>query len=188
MEKSDGGREEGTREKKELETHASRVSSNSLCESLRTLVDDDVPPSGETRLTGIDDLGRIVLLHELGDDGLLGESRRSRLSEDGGSVDGDVSEVGEELLSSVLGGDELEEIGSIVDELLRRRRGIRASSTRGSWEEEEMDGRRTVVQVCPETKTSWVRSRKRKGMLVFERERGTGQRELRRREEGSSSP
>lgn len=40
----------------------------------------------------------------------------SRLSLDGGTVDDEVSEVSEELLSTVLRGDELEELGSVVDE------------------------------------------------------------------------
>ena len=45
------------------------------------------------------------------------ESGLARLSLDSRAVDDKVSEVGEELLSTVLRGDELEELRSVVDEL-----------------------------------------------------------------------
>jgi hypothetical protein len=137
----------------------SRVVTNSLGESFGSLLLDDVTPSDSAGHRGVDRLGVVLGIDESGDGDLVEESGLSNLSLDARAVDDEVSEVGEDLLSSVLTRDEVEERRSVVDELGRRRS---ASSSRPSTL-----AQLTVVQVSPATNVSWERTRKRKGMLVL---------------------
>lgn len=95
----------------------SRVVANGLGESLGSLLLDDVTPSSEAGLGGVERLGLVLGVDEGGDGDVLEESGLSNLSLDRRSVDDEVSKVGEDLLSSVLTRDEVEEGGGVVDEL-----------------------------------------------------------------------
>lgn len=138
----------------------SRVVADGLGESLGSLLLDDVTPSSEAGLGGVERLGLVLGVDEGGDGDVLEESRLSDLSLDRRSVDDEVSEVGEDLLGSVLTRDEVEKGGSVVDEL----RSGRSVDVLGL---SSQIARLTVVHVSPATNVSCERTRKRKGMLVL---------------------
>jgi hypothetical protein len=95
-------------------TYTTLVASNGLGKCLWTLVDNDVSPTFLTWDRRVDGLAGIV--DNDWEQGLGLETWFTLLTLDGRAVDGDISEVGEELLSSVLGCDELEQLGCVVDE------------------------------------------------------------------------
>lgn len=90
-----------------------RVLAYSLCECLRTMLDDDVPPTLLARQRGVE--GRtivgILAVLELGDDDVILEAWLADLSLDGAAVDSEVAKVGEQLLSTVLTLHKLEQVG-----------------------------------------------------------------------------
>jgi hypothetical protein len=93
---------------------SSLVLADSLGESLRSLLDQDVSPSSLARNGDIDLLsGGIV---ESGEDDVTLELGLSDLSLDGRSVDSNVSEISKKLLSTVLGLHQREERRSVIDE------------------------------------------------------------------------
>lgn len=89
---------------------------HSLCETFGTLLLDDVPPSSLARSARIESLGLILGVDKSGNRDFLMKSRLSLLTLDRRSVDDEVSEVTEKLLGTILGSDEVEKFGSIVDE------------------------------------------------------------------------
>lgn len=97
------------RGKKRTHDEDSGVVTNCLGESSRTLLLDDVPPSNGTRGRSVENLGFVLGVDKSRDRDLLLETGLSSLSLDGRTVDDKVSEVGEELLSSVLTGDKVEQ-------------------------------------------------------------------------------
>lgn len=84
------------------------VVSNSLGESLGTLVDDDVPPALLAWNGSVDTFGGVCVVGDDGDERFGSETGFAGLTLDRGSVDSEVAQVPEQLLSSVLGPDELE--------------------------------------------------------------------------------
>jgi hypothetical protein len=106
-----------SREKEKL-THNenSRVFPDSLGETFRSLLLDDVPPSGLTGSARVESLRFILGVDESRNRDFLVKSGFSLLTLDRRAVDDEVSEVTEKLLSTVLGSDEVEEFGSVVDE------------------------------------------------------------------------
>jgi len=79
------------------------------------------------------------------------------LALDGAAINGDISEVCEELLSTVLRLHKFEQLRCIVDEL----DGFQQRDN--SYLQQAL----TVVQVFPAMKTSCVSKRKRKGIFVY---------------------
>jgi hypothetical protein len=78
------------------------------------------------------------------------------LAFDRATVDGEITEVRKQFLGPVLALYQFEELGGIVDELLRGLRNGNAKITVLI----------TVVQVLPPMKTSWVKRRNKNGMFV----------------------
>jgi hypothetical protein len=78
------------------------------------------------------------------------------LAFDRATVDGEITEVRKQFLGPVLALYQFEELGGIVDELLRGLRNGNAKITVLV----------TVVQVLPPMKTSWVKRRNKNGMFV----------------------
>jgi hypothetical protein len=93
---------------------ASLVSANRLCESFGTILKDDVPPSLSARYGGVDLLAVVVVDGRNGDNAL--ELGLADLALDLAAVDSKVTEICEKLLSTVLGADQVEESGGVVDE------------------------------------------------------------------------
>lgn len=92
----------------------SLVCANGLGEGLGALLDEDLAPALGAGLGDVD-LGSVGV-EELGHDDLALELGLADLALDAGAVDGDVAEVGEQLLGAVLGADEVEELGRVIDE------------------------------------------------------------------------
>lgn len=92
----------------------SLVGADSLGKGLGALLDKNVSPAGLARLADIDD--GTVLARNVGNDDLALELRLAHLALDGRAVDGDVTEVGQQLLGSVLAANEVEQLRSVVDE------------------------------------------------------------------------
>lgn len=92
----------------------SLVRANGLGEGLGALLDEDLAPALGGGLGDIDLLTSFV--EEVGHDDLALELGLADLALDAGAVDGDVAEVGEQLLGTVLGADQVEELGSVIDE------------------------------------------------------------------------
>ena len=90
------------------------VVADSLCECLRTLLLDDVAPSLLARLGDIN-LGA-VRADDIGDDDLALEFGLPDLALDAAPVDGNVSEVRQELLGTVLAADQVEQLRGVIDE------------------------------------------------------------------------
>ena len=122
-----------------------RVLAHGLGECLGTLLDDDVAPADLAREGRVERraLG-VFAVDKFGDVDLVPEAGFAGLALDRGAVDGEVSEVSEELLSTVLALNELEPLGSIVDEL----EGVSGDALVRFILE------LTVVQVLPPMKTS----------------------------------
>ena len=91
------------------------VVTHSLCEASRSLLQDDVPPSGLTGYRSVEGLARVLGVGKLGDGDLLMQTRLSALTLDGRTVDGKVSKVSQQLLRSVLTGNQFEEVRGVVD-------------------------------------------------------------------------
>ena len=95
-----------------------RIRTNGFGEGLGTFLDNDVTP---TKLAGEGCIQRrpfgVFAALEFGNNNLVLETRFSLLTFDGAAVDSEVSEVGEQFLCTVLALDELEKLGSIIDEL-----------------------------------------------------------------------
>jgi hypothetical protein len=94
----------------------SLIVSHGLGESSGSLLLDDVPPTDLAGNRGVQNLARVLGIGQLGNGNFFGQTGLSALPLDGRSVDGQVPKVGQELLSSVLTGDEFEQVGSVVDE------------------------------------------------------------------------
>jgi hypothetical protein len=92
------------------------VGSNGLGECLGSFVDDDVSPSLGAWHAGVDDLRRVHIVPDLWNDCLGLETGLTGLTLDRGAVDGQISEVAKQFLSSVLRSDQLEELWSVIDE------------------------------------------------------------------------
>ena len=94
------------------------VLADGLGEGLGAVLDDDVAPADFAREGGVGggSVG-VRAVDELGNDDLFPEARFSLLTFDRGTVDGEVSEVTEELLGTVLALNELEQLRSVVNEL-----------------------------------------------------------------------
>ena len=92
----------------------SLVRANGLGEGLGTLLDEDLAPTLGGRLGDVDLLAGTV--QEVGHDDLTLELGLADLALDAGAVDGDVAEVGEQLLGTVLGANQIEELGSVINE------------------------------------------------------------------------
>lgn len=99
-----------------VHNQTTRVRTNSLGECFGAFVDDNVPPTFLTRLAGVQFLGRVLSILQRGNSGFVLETGLTVLTLDGTAVDSEVTKVGQKLGSSVLTGDQLEEIGSIIDE------------------------------------------------------------------------
>lgn len=93
---------------------ASLVGTNSLCESLRTVLENDIPPTFGARGGCVDLLAAVVVNGRDGDNAL--ELGLADLALDLATIDSEVTKVCEELLSTVLGADQVEESGCVVDE------------------------------------------------------------------------
>jgi hypothetical protein len=94
------------------------VLTHGLGERLGTLLDDDVTPADGAWLRCVERRAcRVVAVLERWDDDVGFEARLAGLTLDGAAVDGQIAEVGKELLRAVLALDELEEVGGIIDEL-----------------------------------------------------------------------
>lgn len=93
---------------------AALVLADSLGKALGTLFEEDVSPAFLGRLRGID-LGTVGS-EDLGHDDLALEFGLSNLSLDGAAVDGNVSEVGKQLLASVLAAEQVKQLRSVIDE------------------------------------------------------------------------
>ena len=98
------------------------VLADSLRERFRAVFHDDVAPADFAREGGVGggSVG-VRAVDKLGDDDLFPEARFSLLTFDRGTVDREVSEVAEELLSTVLALNELEQLRSVVNELRHNR-------------------------------------------------------------------
>lgn len=94
----------------------SLVSPDGFCECLGTFIDDNVSPTVLAWSRSINDLGGVGIVGNGRDQSLGLESRFSHLTLDGRSIDRQVSKVSEQLLSSVLGLDKLEQLRGVVDE------------------------------------------------------------------------
>jgi hypothetical protein len=92
----------------ECGTYTTLVASDSLCKGLRTLIDDNVPPTILAWLAGIDDLARIIVVSNDRNHRFCLQTRLSCLTHNRRSIDSNISEVSEQFLSSVLGLNELE--------------------------------------------------------------------------------
>lgn len=90
------------------------VLADSLGEGLGALLKDDVSPSLLVRVASIDLLASRV--DELRDSDLTLELGLANLALDAAAVDGNVAEVGQQLLGTVLAANEVEELRSVVDE------------------------------------------------------------------------
>jgi len=112
------------------------VLADGLGEAFGTLLLDDVPPSGLARLGGVERLGLVLRVDEGRNGDLLVNADVAGLTLDRRTVNGEVSEVGEELLGAVLRLDEVEELGGVVDE---RRPGV-AFDIGGVGEDAEEEG------------------------------------------------
>lgn len=99
-----------------IHDQTTRVCSNSLGECFGPFVDDNVSPTFLTRLAGVQLLRRVFSILQGGNSGFVLETRLSVLALDGTTVNREVTEVGQKLGSSVLTCDQLEEIGSVIDE------------------------------------------------------------------------
>lgn len=94
-------------------TYTTLVVPNSLGEGLGALFNDNVPPTGQARLAGVN--GVTLSVHNRGNHSISLETRLAHLTLDGGSVNSKVTEVGEKLLGSVLRVNKLEEFRGVVD-------------------------------------------------------------------------
>jgi hypothetical protein len=93
---------------------AALVLANSLGEGLGALLKDDLPP---TLLAGLADVNLLAGgVEEFRRNDLALELGLANLALDGAAVDGNVCEVGQQLLSAVLAADEVEQLRGIVDE------------------------------------------------------------------------
>ena len=90
------------------------VLTDGLGESLRTLLEEDVPPALLAWLGGVDLVSAVVGEGRDGDHAL--ELGLANLTLDLAAVDSKITEVGKELLSTVLGADEIEKRRCVVDE------------------------------------------------------------------------
>ena len=97
------------------------VFTDGLGESLGTVFDDDVTPSLLTRNRAIEGgtVGVVAVL-EGGNNDLILETGFTLLTSNGTAVDGEITEVSEQLLRAVLALYELEKVGRVVDKLLNR--------------------------------------------------------------------
>jgi hypothetical protein len=95
---------------------ASGILANSLGERLWSLLDDDVPPALSARLSRVERRTVRVLALERWDDDLIGQAGLAGLTLDRAAVDGDITEVREDLLGTVLALNEAEEVRRVVDE------------------------------------------------------------------------
>lgn len=95
-------------------THTALVSPDGLGKRFRALVLDDVPPTLGAGLTRVDDLTLVILDRRYKSVSL--ETGFASLTGDGRSVDGHITEVSEQLLRSVLGPNESEQLGCVIDE------------------------------------------------------------------------
>jgi hypothetical protein len=93
-----------------VHNEATLVLANSLGKCFRALFNDDVPPASFARHGCIDYLALVV--NDLRDDDVPFEFRLSNLSLDLATVDSEVSEVGEQLLSTVGAANEREKLRS----------------------------------------------------------------------------
>ena len=135
-----------------------RVLANGLRECLGALLDDDVTPSKLAR-EGRVEWGSIGVLavRKLGNDDLVFQARLALLTLDRRAIDGQVSEVSEQLLRTVLALDQLEKLGGVIDELQYVCEHVI---------QVDILVKPTVVHVLPPMKTSWVSKRNKNGMLV----------------------
>ncbi len=92
----------------------SLVLANGLGKGLGALLDDDVSPALLARLADVD-LGTIRS-DDLRNDDVALKLGLTNLTLDGAAVDGNVAEVGEQLLASVLAAKEIKERRGVVDE------------------------------------------------------------------------
>ena len=94
------------------------IFTNGLCKCLGDMFDDDISPPDSARRGSVEGSSvGILAVGELGDLDLCPETRFALLTLDRASVDGKVSKVCQELLSTVLALNQLEEIRGVVDEL-----------------------------------------------------------------------
>lgn len=94
-------------------TYTTLVVPDSFGEGLGALFNDNVPPTSQARLASVNSI--TLSVHNRGDHSLSLETGFAHLTLDGRSVNGNITEVGEKLLGSVLRVNELEEFGSVVD-------------------------------------------------------------------------
>ncbi|KAG8964546.1 hypothetical protein FRC03_001650 [Tulasnella sp. 419] len=101
-----------------VHNQSSWIFTDSLGECFGTLLHDDVTPTNFTWDGSVEwwAIRIFTVLKSWNDDFSL-DAGFADLTFDAASVDGEVSEVCQEFLSTVLSNDEFEEIGCIVDEL-----------------------------------------------------------------------
>ena len=101
-----------------VHNQCTRILPNSLCECLGSVLDNDVPPSNLARHASIEwrsvDWVVAVLQPRYNKLGL--EAWFANLTLDRTAVDGEVAEIREELLCTVLGLDKLEQIWGVINE------------------------------------------------------------------------
>jgi hypothetical protein len=97
-----------------VHNEAALIGSDSLSEGSWALLVDDVLPSLSARNTHVDGLPTVVEYR--GHDYVTLEFGLANLTFNAAAIDGKISEVLKQLLSTVLTADQLEQLGSIIDE------------------------------------------------------------------------
>lgn len=90
------------------------VGAHCLGEGLRTLAVDDLLPASGAGLGHVDEFAGIVV--QLGEDDLALEFRLTDLTLDAAAIDSQVTQVGQQLLGTVLAADQGKQLRGVVDE------------------------------------------------------------------------
>jgi hypothetical protein len=100
---------------------AAGVVANGLGKGSGTLLDNDGSPARQARLRGVQRLFDVGRVGDRRNGDLLAQLRLALLAHDRATVDRKVTEVAQQLLSSVLGRDKRVQLGRVIHELLNIR-------------------------------------------------------------------
>lgn len=122
----------------------------------RALLNDDVPPALGAGNASVDLCA--VLEGDLGHDDTALELGLADLALDLGSIDSEIAEIRQQLLSAILAANQRKELRTIAP---------KSANMKKSHVSETYVSSMKVVQQVPSIKVGWVRREVRKGMLVL---------------------